>query len=99
MKRRLAVFCVFAFLAGICFGAPPSEQTDLILRNGKVVTAQRTDPLEEGDHHDPIKMKEFLTKWVAPSRDAREVLGTALTRAASEDKQVLLHFGAPWCGW
>ena len=39
--------------------------------NGKIVTAQRTNPLEEGDHHDPIKVKEFLTKWVAPAQDTR----------------------------
>ncbi len=38
MKKRLAVFCACALLAGICFGAAASEQADLILRNGKVVT-------------------------------------------------------------
>jgi thioredoxin-related protein len=66
---------------------------------GKVVTAQRTDPLEEGDHHDPAKVKEFLAKWVAPPTDARPVLDAALAQAAADDKRVFLHFGAPWCGW
>src|SRR5262249_41435541 len=66
---------------------------------GKVVTAQRTDPFEEGDHHDPGKVKEFLGRWVAPRADARAVVEAALARAAKEDKRVLLHFGAPWCGW
>jgi len=66
---------------------------------GKVVTAQRTDPLEEGDHHDPNRVKEFLARWVSEPRDAQEVLGGSLARATSDDKRLLLHFGAPWCGW
>jgi uncharacterized protein YyaL (SSP411 family) len=67
--------------------------------SGKVVTAQRTDPLEEGDHHDPKKVLEFLSRNVAEPVDARKVLEGALAKAGSEDKRVLLHFGAPWCGW
>jgi thioredoxin-related protein len=67
--------------------------------DGKVVTAQRTDPLEEGDHHDPKKVAGFLTKWQVPARDAKRVLEDALARASSDDKRVLLTFGAPWCGW
>jgi thioredoxin-related protein len=34
--------------------------------DGKVVTAQRTDPLEVRDHHDPAKVKAFLKRWAAP---------------------------------
>jgi thioredoxin-related protein len=67
--------------------------------DGKVVTAQRTDPLEEGDHHDPKKVADFLTKWQVPAKDAKRVLEEALSRASSDDKRVLLTFGAPWCGW
>jgi thiol-disulfide isomerase/thioredoxin len=67
--------------------------------DGSVVTAQRTDPLEEGDHHDPEKVRSFLAKWVAERQDAGKVLAAALARASSEDKRVFLHFGAPWCGW
>jgi thioredoxin-related protein len=67
--------------------------------DGKVVTAQRTDPLEEGDHHDPKKVAEFLTRWQVPAKDAKRVLQDALSRASSDDKRVLLTFGAPWCGW
>jgi len=67
--------------------------------DGKVVTAQRTDPLEEGDHHDPAKVKEFLSKWVAPRADARKVLEAGLAKAAAGDKLVFLNFGAPWCPW
>jgi thioredoxin-related protein len=67
--------------------------------DGKVVTAQRTDPLEEGDHHDPKKVAEFLTRWQVPAKDAKRVLEEALSRASSDDKRVLLTFGAPWCGW
>jgi thioredoxin-related protein len=67
--------------------------------HGKVLTAQRTEPLEEGDHHDPKKVKDFLSKWTAEPKDARKVLDEALARASSEDKRIFLHFGAPWCGW
>jgi thioredoxin-related protein len=67
--------------------------------DAKVLTSQRTDPLEVGDHHDPAKVKAFLEAHKAPPVDARVVLDAALKRAASEDKLVFLHFGAPWCGW
>jgi thioredoxin-related protein len=66
---------------------------------GKAVTAQRTEPLEKGDGHDPARVKDFLGRWVAPRADARAVLEAALARAAKDDKRVFLHFGAPWCGW
>jgi thioredoxin-related protein len=33
---------------------------------GKVVTAQRTERLEQGKAHDPVKVKGFLDRWVAP---------------------------------
>ncbi|MHC5539200.1 thioredoxin family protein [Singulisphaera rosea] len=65
----------------------------------KVVTAQRTDPLEEGDHHDPKKVNEFLARWKADPLDADKVLETAMTQASEQDKRIILHFGAPWCGW
>src|SRR5262249_37854769 len=68
--------------------------------NGRVVTAQRTDPLEEGgNHHNPAKVKAFLEKWVAPKVSASDVFEKGLAKASSEDKLVFLHFGAPWCGW
>jgi thioredoxin-related protein len=67
--------------------------------DGKVLTAQRTDPLEEGDHHNPGRVQEFLTKWSVPAKDADVVLQAGLARASSEDKRVFLKFGAPWCGW
>jgi thioredoxin-related protein len=66
---------------------------------GKVVTAQRTEPLEEGKGHNAARVKDFLSRWVAPRADARAVLATALAQAARDDKRVFLHFGAPWCGW
>lgn len=67
--------------------------------NRKMVTQQRTDPLEEGDHHDPKKVRNFLDRWKAAPLDAQEVLNAALARATEQDKRVFLHFGAPWCGW
>jgi thiol-disulfide isomerase/thioredoxin len=66
---------------------------------GKLLVGQKTDPLEQGDHHDPKKVKEFLARWVVEPQDARAVVQAALGQAASEDKKVFLTFGAPWCGW
>jgi thioredoxin-related protein len=66
---------------------------------GKLLVGQKTDPLEEGDHHDPKKVREFLARWVVEPKDANVVLQGALGRAASEDKKLFLTFGAPWCGW
>jgi thioredoxin-related protein len=67
--------------------------------SGKVVTAQRTDPLETGDHHDPARVKEFLNSQAVTPKDAEVVLRDGLARASSDDKRVFLTFGAPWCGW
>ena len=67
--------------------------------NGGVVAAQRTDPLEVGDHHDPALVKAFLEKWAAPKAVASKVYEEGLARASSEDKLVFLHFGSPTCGW
>ncbi len=67
--------------------------------DGKVVTSQRTDPLEEGDHHVPERVKEFLSKWTVAPKDAEVVLRDGLEKASSDDKRVFLAFGAPWCGW
>jgi thioredoxin-related protein len=66
---------------------------------GKVVKAQPTDVLEEGDHHDPKRVGDFLTRFAVPPQDAKIVLEEALSRAASTDKRVFLTFGAPGCGW
>jgi thioredoxin-related protein len=67
--------------------------------DGNVVTAQRTDRLEEGDHHDPKKVLDFLNQWKVPPQDARRIVADALSRASADDRRVLLTFGAPWCGW
>ena len=63
------------------------------------MTAQRTDPLETGDHHDPGRVKEFLNRHAVTPKDAEVVLRDGLSRASSEDKRVFLTFSAPWCGW
>jgi thiol-disulfide isomerase/thioredoxin len=67
--------------------------------DGKLVTQRETGGLEEGDHHDPKKVLAFLDQWKAPALDARQAWKFALAEAASRDKLVFLHFGAPWCGW
>lgn len=67
--------------------------------DGKLLKGQRTGPLEEGDHHDPAKVKAFLDEWKVPAKDAEVVVSEALAKASSEGKRVFLRFGAPWCGW
>jgi thioredoxin-related protein len=78
------------------FGVPFLSVLD---SDGKVVKAQRTDPLEEGDHHDPAKVKDFLNAQMVTPKDAEVVLREGLERASSDDKRVFLTFSAPWCGW
>ena len=67
--------------------------------DGKAIANQETGALEEGDHHDPAKVKAFLDKWKAEPLDARRVFERALSQAGKQDKKVFLSFGAPWCGW
>lgn len=66
---------------------------------GKVLTNQDTGSLENGPKHDAVKVQAFLEKWKATPLDAEEVIKTALATAAKDKKQVMAHFGAPWCGW
>jgi thioredoxin-related protein len=68
-------------------------------QGGKLLVGQKTDRLEEGDHHDPKKVKEFLSRWTAEPKDADALLRDALARASSDERKVFLSFGAPWCGW
>jgi thiol-disulfide isomerase/thioredoxin len=67
--------------------------------DGKVLVNQETGALEDGPKHDPKKVKTFLTKWAVPAADAEKVLADGLSQARRESKRVLLHIGAPWCGW
>ena len=68
--------------------------------DGKVVTAQRTDVLEEADHHDPKLVTGFLEKWQVPPQDAKRVLDQALlARVIRRQASLLGSFAAPWCGW
>ena len=67
--------------------------------DGKVLKAQQTDELERGDAHDPAKVRNLLSEWAPEKQDARKVLADAVAKASSQQKKVLLHFGAPWCGW
>jgi len=66
---------------------------------GKTLVNQETGSLEAGDHHDPDKVKAFLTRWKTEPPDAKTAYSHALARAAREDKRVLVSFSAPWCTW
>ena len=42
---------------------------------------------------------KFLTDHQALANDARKVVTAGIDQAKTDGKLVLLHFGAPWCGW
>jgi len=74
--------------------------------DGKVVINQESGTLEtksidktKNIGHDRKKVLAFLTAHQADAANAEDVLVSALSTAAREDKLIFLHFGAPWCGW
>ena len=64
--------------------------------DGKVVAHQNTGDLEEGDHHDSVKVEKFLQAQKSPPVDAEQALATALKQASKDGRKILLHLGAPW---
>ncbi len=74
----------------------------VLAADGSVLANQETGSLEApGDvaGHDPAKVLAFLEQHQAPYRKAADLRAEALAAAARDGRQVLLHFGAPWCGW
>jgi thioredoxin-related protein len=72
--------------------------------NGNVLANQPTDPFEtkaeDGQKgHDANKLLDFLSTHQAKPLKADDVLTAALAEAAKTERNVFLHFGAPWCGW
>jgi thiol-disulfide isomerase/thioredoxin len=67
--------------------------------SGQVLCNHDTGSLEDGPKHDPPKVKAFLEKWQPDRIDAEQALAEGLQRARTENKRVLVHIGAPWCGW
>jgi thiol-disulfide isomerase/thioredoxin len=70
---------------------------------GNVLANQETGSLEakiDGESgHDPATVLEFLAQHQAPYRSAASVMNEAIAAAATQNKLVFLHFGAPWCSW
>ena len=66
---------------------------------GKVLVNQDTGSLEIGPKHDPDKVLAFLARWQPDQPDANQVLTAALEKSRVEGKRVLVHIGAPSCGW
>lgn len=71
----------------------------IVDQEGKVLTNQDTEPLEQGRRHDPARVTAFLSKWVVPKVDAEQLLSSKLELAKSSDKRVLFRVGDPYCGW
>ncbi|MCZ6835832.1 MAG: thioredoxin family protein [Planctomycetota bacterium] len=70
---------------------------------GEVIANQETGSLElqgEGKKgHDGKKVLAFLAEHQAPYHNAESQLAVYASYAKKMEKRVLLHFGAPWCGW
>ena len=71
----------------------------VLAADGSVITNQETGSLEAGGAHDPAKVMAFLETNQAPARDAATSLKNALAESKKSGHPVMLHFGAPWCGW
>lgn len=67
--------------------------------NGKPLAAQESGVLEDGDHHSPDKVRDFLKKFEAEPRAAAKVLEAGLAEAKKTGKPAFVHLSAPWCGW
>ncbi|MDG2020309.1 MAG: thioredoxin family protein [Phycisphaerales bacterium] len=67
--------------------------------DGSMITNQETGSLEENGAHDPAKVMAFLTEHQPSPRDAATSLKKALESSKASGRPVMLHFGAPWCGW
>jgi thiol-disulfide isomerase/thioredoxin len=66
---------------------------------GKLLVNRNPSALDNGPQHDPKRIEEFLRKWAATKKHADLVLKAALAEGQKSDKCVLLHLGAPSCGW
>ncbi|WP_397570341.1 thioredoxin family protein [Schlesneria sp. T3-172] len=71
----------------------------IVDQEGKVLTNQDTEPLEQGRGHDPALVTAFLSKWAVPKVDAEQLLSSKLELAKSSDKRVLFRVADPYCGW
>ena len=67
--------------------------------DGKVLTNEKTDPLEEGARHSPQLVSTLLKAWTPAKVDAESLLASALLLAKMENKRVLVRAGDPYCGW
>ena len=67
--------------------------------DGKQVATINTEPMELGKGYDTAKVMATLKQWKAKPVAAEAVLANALTRAKSDDKNVFVHFSAPWCSY
>ncbi|MCA9416101.1 MAG: thioredoxin family protein [Candidatus Omnitrophica bacterium] len=67
--------------------------------SGEVLINQRTEPLEEGDHHSPVAVLKFLEEWKPKPQEANTVFHDSIVQASRENKLVFLHLGSPSCGY
>src|SRR5262245_2608754 len=71
----------------------------VLASDGKVLANQETSVFEAEGKHDPKKVVAFLAAHQAEYRKAGDLYQAAVNEAATRHEHVLVHFGAPWCGW
>ncbi len=73
----------------------------VLAADGRVLANQETGSLELAGQkaHDPARVLAFLTAHRAEHPQAATLYEEALAQAGRDGRNVLLHFGAPWCPW
>jgi thiol-disulfide isomerase/thioredoxin len=66
---------------------------------GNVLINQNSAELEQGESYSVSAVARFLSQWQPERLDARTVLKAAKSDAKQENKLILVHLGAPRCGW
>jgi thioredoxin-related protein len=67
--------------------------------DGEVIVKRPTQDFQVAESYSAKAVGEFLRAHVPPPLDAREVLDRARAQAAHDGRRLLIHIGAPWCGW
>ena len=70
----------------------------ILAADGEVLVKGRAVNPKSGESWDVRRFHDVLKKWAVPKLDAKSLFEKALARAKKEDKKVLVHLSAPWCG-
>ncbi len=82
-------------------GGAPAARLSILDARGKLLAREDLTGFlaPEDGRVETKKLLEWLSAHQAPYVAAKDVLAAGLARAKAAEKNVFLHFGAPWCGW